>query len=261
MTEEKTHFKNSRGQKLCGILNVPDGRGPFPTVIICHGFKGNKNSPIYSYLSREFQRAGILAFRFDFHGHGESDGHFEDVTISQEVKDLKRAIGFISKNKLVDKEKIGLTAHSLGSFVILRYVANFNIVKALIPMSPISDFVDFQKDLKSQSEDYDSWKEKGHAHFYYPRIDRWYRLNYNFYIDGMKSPDIYSEAEKISCPVLIFHGKNDSAININQSKELLKHVKSEHEFIILDEPHVYRKFSSLKLVADKSIDWLKRWLK
>ncbi|UCD04043.1 MAG: alpha/beta fold hydrolase [Candidatus Woesearchaeota archaeon] len=261
MKEEKVFFKNNKDQELCGLLDIPKGKGPFPVVIICHGFKGNKNSPVYAYLAREFSKAGLLAFRFDFHGHGESDGHFEDITISQEVSDLKCAVEFISKNKLAAKGKLGLTAHSLGGFIILRYVAQYNKIKAIVPLSPISDIIDFQNDLRNQAEDYDGWKKKGHTYFYYARIDRWYRLKYSFYLDGMKAPRLYSEVEKIISPILIFHGKNDASIPIKQSKELAKHLKSEHEFITLNEPHVYRKLSTFKFVAEKSIDWFKKYLK
>lgn len=260
MREEKVWFKNSKGQELCGLINIPNIKGPFPVVIICHGFKGNKNSPLYSFLAREFAKAGFLAFRFDFHGHGESEGHFEDITISQEVKDLKSAINFISSYALADK-KIGLTGHSLGGFVILRYVAKFNKIGALIPMSPISDFVDFQNDLRKQSSDYDLWKKRGKIHLYYPRIDRWYRLKYSFYLDGMEEPTLYSEVKKITCPVLIFHGKHDSAIPLHQTHELIKHLKCKYKLVLLDEPHVYRKLSTFKLVAEQSISWFKKYLK
>lgn len=260
MKEKKVWFKNSKGQELCGLINFPKGKGPFPVIIICHGFKGNKNSPLYKFLAREFTKAKFLTFRFDFHGHGESEGHFEDITISQEVDDLKCAVEYISKKKFVDESKIGLTAHSLGGFVILRYTARFNKINALVPMSPLSDFKAFQKDLRNQAEDYDLWKRRGKIHLYYPRIDRWYRLKYSFYLDGMKEPNVYSEVKNISCPTLIFHGKNDTAVPLSQTKKLIKHLKCKNKLVILNEPHVYRKLSSFKRVSELSIEWFKKYL-
>ena len=40
MGEEKVWFENSKGQKLCGFLHTPEGTGPFPAVVLVHGFGG-----------------------------------------------------------------------------------------------------------------------------------------------------------------------------------------------------------------------------
>jgi len=76
--KEKLFFKNSKGNKLCGILSsVNKDR----IIILCHGFSSNKDTQTFPILEKIFNK-NISTFRFDFYGHGESEGKFEDITVS-----------------------------------------------------------------------------------------------------------------------------------------------------------------------------------
>ena len=43
---EKITFKNNKGQKLVGIIHIPNKKKKLPAVIICHGFKRTKEQII-----------------------------------------------------------------------------------------------------------------------------------------------------------------------------------------------------------------------
>lgn len=136
---KKVSFKNKQGQKIVGILNIPKGKPPFPAVIICHGFKGYKEQQHLKTLATSLAAKGILAFRFDFgNGVGESYGKLENISFSQYLKDLKTAIDYLLKQKIVDRRRIGLAGHSLSGQLILHYAPTDKRIKALVDLAGVA---------------------------------------------------------------------------------------------------------------------------
>jgi len=88
--KDKVFFKNSRGNRLCGILSDPTEDKSNPIIILCHGFSSSKNGRTYQALESKLNTEEISIFRFDFFGHGESYGLFEDITTSEAVDDVMR---------------------------------------------------------------------------------------------------------------------------------------------------------------------------
>ncbi|MCK4786450.1 MAG: hypothetical protein KAV87_22015, partial [Desulfobacteraceae bacterium] len=81
--KEKIFFKDSKGNKLCGILSNPTSQKEKPIIILCHGFSTSKEGRTYVRLEEILNSSGISTFRFDFFGHGESEGIFEEITTSE----------------------------------------------------------------------------------------------------------------------------------------------------------------------------------
>ncbi len=77
---------------LRGMLHIPnDVSQKVPMVIILHGFCDDRNEInfVHNELSQRLCKLGIASVRFDMNGSGESDGKFEDMTISSEILDAK----------------------------------------------------------------------------------------------------------------------------------------------------------------------------
>ena len=53
--------------------------------------------------------AGIASVRFDMNGSGESDGRFEDMTISSEILDAKAMLNYVESLDFVDSKKLRFT--------------------------------------------------------------------------------------------------------------------------------------------------------
>ena len=75
-----------QGQKIYGMLHLPEGRGPFPALSMFHGFTGQRDEPhrMFVKAARLISKAGIAVLRFDFRCSGESEGDFRKMTISGE---------------------------------------------------------------------------------------------------------------------------------------------------------------------------------
>jgi dienelactone hydrolase len=111
-SETKVHFY-SDGQKLAGALTLPEGAGPHPGVVLCHGFTGIKELILPDY-ARRFVEAGFAALTFDYHGFGESEGPRGRLIAMEQVRDIRNAITFLQNWPEVDAERIGLWGTSYG---------------------------------------------------------------------------------------------------------------------------------------------------
>ena len=96
---QKIYFKNKKGNKLCGVLVAPDNKN-HPIVILCHGFHSTKDNNTNTRLHAMLKEKNIATFRFDFYGHGESDGKFENITVSEAVEDALCAIEFLKRKDI-----------------------------------------------------------------------------------------------------------------------------------------------------------------
>jgi alpha/beta superfamily hydrolase len=91
MKEEKVVFTNEDEIELVGILHTSN----IPTntcIILCHGITTNKDEAgMFIELAETLVEKGFAVFRFDFRGHGESEGRSIDMTIAGEQADIAAA--------------------------------------------------------------------------------------------------------------------------------------------------------------------------
>jgi len=104
--------------EVAGVLHLPDGPGPWPCVVACHGMGASKDSDKYLLLGRELPAAGLALARFDFRGSGESGGRDEDATIETRVADLEGVLDHLAKLPELNG-RFGLLGSSLGGYVAL----------------------------------------------------------------------------------------------------------------------------------------------
>ena len=101
-----------------GMIHLPEA-DRFPLCCLFHGFQGNR---IGSYahlvdLSRALCGAGIGVARFDFIGSGESDGLFEEMTVSGELQDLLEIVSYAGIVCGGRETGLFLAGHSMGASV------------------------------------------------------------------------------------------------------------------------------------------------
>jgi len=132
MDEEKMKF-NCRGyMELSAILTSPIRE---PVVVMCHGYSRDKNGAKYRMLSEELSKKGISSFRFDFYGHGESNGFLEDFTEEIGVVNLEYAIDFLNMRGWKNGQ-IGISGSSTGAQIAALYAATNPEIGALTLRAP-----------------------------------------------------------------------------------------------------------------------------
>ena len=91
---EKIYYDSINNLKLCGILSKSGASDKKDKIVImCHGIRGNKDEcGAFVNLSQKLLENGYSSFRFDFNGHGESEGKDMEMTITREINDLESTV-------------------------------------------------------------------------------------------------------------------------------------------------------------------------
>ncbi len=139
MAERKVHFTSTH--TLYGVLSVPD-ESRKDIVILCHGGgTSTRESLINRDVAAGLERIGIASLRFDFTGHGESEGRPEEATIAQWVADIGAAARFLKEEGF---RRFVLLGSSRGGSAALRAAAGGDLA-CLVLISPTSRFEDFSE--------------------------------------------------------------------------------------------------------------------
>ncbi len=204
-------FINSKGILLDGKLDKVNYNKRI--VVMCHGFSSSKKGRTMEHVAPALNEAGLNTFRFDFFGHGDSEGSFEDITISEGIDDALNAIEYVKK---LGYTRIGLLGVSFGGIVAMGAVLMSKDIKKLCLMCPVSDFVELIE-KKFVKDDIEEWRKKGFSDYQ----DK--KLKYGFYEDAKKWV-MYGKAEDIDAETLVIHGDKDETVPIEQSRKLVKHL-------------------------------------
>ena len=245
--KEKVYFKNLSGTKLCGIISNPTDSKNRRIIIMCHGFATNKDGRTYTTLEKLLNEKNISTLRFDFYGHGESEGKFEDITVSLATDDILSAVKYL---KGCGYTNIGLLGGSFGGIASIMAASKSADISILVLKSPVSNYMELYE--KYRKIDMLKWKEIGFRDYFDDDGNK-YKLNYSFVEDFSKN-DGYTAGVKINIPTLIVHGDEDKDIPIAQSikiQEIIPNCKLErikgadHRFL---NPEHFTKMS--KIIVD-----------
>jgi alpha/beta superfamily hydrolase len=138
MKEENVRLQ-CQEYNLSAVRTLPEDGTLSPTVVMCHGRSRDKNGTKYKILSEELAKNGISSLRFDFYGHGESDGVFNDFTESIGVKNLHHVIKYLQNNGCKNNS-IGISGSSTGAQVAILYAVRNPEIGALVLRAPAYDY-------------------------------------------------------------------------------------------------------------------------
>lgn len=248
--EEKLYFQNSKGNKLCGILLNPTGDKNKLVVILVHGFHSSKDSGSWLTLKEELKNKNISSFRFDVFGHGESEGLFEDVTISEAVDDILKAIEFL---RGLGYTKIALAGSSFGGIASIMAASKTNTLSFLVLKCPVSEYN--EKEFLTHREEFEKWKQTGYKTYYDEEGKEIYRVKFSFYEDA-KYNNGYEAAPKIKVPTLIVHGDADRTVPISQSIKTSKLISNCELKVVHGADHRFERPEEFKQMINAIVDFI-----
>ncbi len=223
---------------------------PAPGIIFCHGFTGTRVEPhrLFVHAARHFCEKGFAVLRFDFRGSGESEGLFQDMTISGEIADLKTAVSWITKRREVLRERIGVNGLSLGGVVALLAASRDHRIKAVSLWSTLSDFSPIRQILSDSQ-----MKLPTQSFLDLPSGDR---VSRDLLLD-MEKYDILSDISKISPkPVFITHGTHDPVVPLWHAKKLYEKAGEPKDILIVeDADHTYNRWDWQWKVIERNARW------
>ena len=193
--------------KLQAVIQKPDLKPgqQCPMVVFCHGFGGTKEGPLFELITDSLQKHGIASIRFDFNGHGESEGKFEDMTVPNEINDAKKVIEYVRDSRYVSK--IALVGHSQGGVVASMTAGELGSdISAVVLMAPAAVLRDDAIRGSTFGKQYNPLDPPEYVELWGPQ-----RLGRN-YIKTAFSLPIYETAANYHGPALIIHGNGDRIV-------------------------------------------------
>jgi alpha/beta superfamily hydrolase len=203
--------EGSKG-RLKAVVHKPKLRGgqKCPFVVLLHGFTGNKNEPLLVQISEGLQERGIGSVRFDFNGHGESEGEFKDMTVPNEIEDAKKVVEYVSSLPYVNGLAIG--GHSQGGVVAAMTAGELSealgkpAFKAVALMAPAAVLREDAIKGSTMGKMYDPF-DPGE----YIELFGGLKLGGNYIRTAFTLP-IYETAAKYQGPAIIVHGNGDRVV-------------------------------------------------
>ena len=238
--EQKVFFYNSKGDRLCGILSNPTNNVHNPIIIIVHGFASNKDRITYKTFENLLNKHDLSSLRIDLFGNGDSEGNFEELTVSEATDDIVQAVNFVKK---LGFNKIGLIGSSFGGTASLCTFSKITNICVLGLISPVSNYEEAYR-IKIGDKGMNNWRQKGHR-IYTNRFGKKLKINYSF-IKDLNKYNIYTISQNISTPTIIVQGEKDEFVPLNQTIKLSKNIPNCELFIIKGSNHNYTNAAHFK---------------
>ncbi len=207
----RSRSTTARGEEaytISGVLNVPTGPGPFPAVVLAHGYidpavyvRGQGMTRERGYLAAR----GYLALHVDYRNHAESDDdRFYQLRMRLGYSaDVINAVKALRGSDLpVDQDRVFFFGRSMGGGVVLKaLVAEPGLVRGAALWASVSSL---------EGENYDRFIGPDPADdAVRGALERRYgspAQNPGFWRQNSSRPYL----DRVTEPVLLVHGRNDA---------------------------------------------------
>lgn len=204
-TTEELSIDGSLG-KLAAVIQKPSlAQGQqCPMVMLCHGFGGSKEGLMFDLIADSLCAHGIASIRFDFNGHGKSEGEFVNMTVPNEIEDAKKVYEYVRDLRYVSK--VGILGHSQGGVVASMTAGDFpEDFAAVVLMAPAAVLRDDAIRGSTMGKTYDPYDDMEY-------VDLWGKKLGRDYIKTAFRLPIYETAAHYHGPALIIHGTADRVV-------------------------------------------------
>lgn len=226
-------FYRSNNTKVSGIMNIPKGAGPFPLLILNHGYIDPKIYTQGRGLKREqdyLAREGFAVLHTDYRGHGPSDPNPDPTDIADGAigysMDSANAILAVRAAKLptVDVTKVGMFGHSMGGGVTMNIATSRpDLIDAVVLYAPVNGDA-WQNFLRWRADSEEAARETLAA--LGPREEN---------ESGWDAISYVTRLQNVDDPVLLFHGTKDKDVPLGWSDGLdsgLRAAGKEVEYVV-----------------------------
>lgn len=256
---DKVSIKNRKGEKV--VVLIEGQKNKSGLAFVMHGLSGFKEQPHIQGMAEAFLENDYVVVRFDTtNTFGESDGKYEDATITNYYEDLEDVIKWASGQNWY-QEPFCLTGHSLGGICTALYAENYpEKVKGLAPISSvISGKLSQESTLRKES--LEQWKKTGWREEMSFDGKRLKRLPWSHMEDRLKY-DLLPEAGKLTMPVLIIVGEKDEGTPPEQQKLLFDKLPGDKELrVVQGSSHTFRSKEEITEVKNTLKNWIRSKLK
>ncbi|KGA98617.1 hypothetical protein AJ85_15440 [Alkalihalobacillus alcalophilus ATCC 27647 = CGMCC 1.3604] len=197
-------------RELSAVFESQDEYEPHvhPLILFIHGFVGNKvgEHRLFVKAAQHFHHLGYATLRFDFSGCGESSGHYQDVTVTKQIEELKAIINHVKHVYKVKDKNLILLGHSLGGGIAALTANEIRGLQKVILWAPVAN--PYEEILSITGESAETLaKSSGLFDF------SGFLLSEEFFNDLKKHKPL-ENIQHYQGDLLVFHGERDQDISV-----------------------------------------------
>ncbi|MBS4195053.1 alpha/beta hydrolase [Lederbergia citri] len=239
------------GLTLRGMEHFPSGE-KLPAVILFHGFTGNKLEPhrLFLQISRALEKQGFASFRFDFLGSGESDGDFEDMTVTKEFEEARTIFDYVKSHPKIDENRIILLGLSMGGLVASLLAGELNNgIERLVLLAPAGTMHQIIEPMEATVPFIAS----------HNAYDYGGNLVGKAFGEDLKTINVWERAAKYKGNVLLIHGTKDEAVPYEVSNMYIEKCYSDRATLhtIENGDHTFNSYQWENEVIESIVNYVK----
>lgn len=227
LSTKRLKIENKSGEKLVCIEARPAQlKTKLPVVILCHGFAYFKEEDgLFTEVAKRLAARDFAVYYFDFSGCGESEGNFEQTTLTKLIDDLKAVYETVIKIEDNDPGNVSLVSHSFGSNVIIG--AQIPHLKRIVLSGSFDNPRQIIAGLFPGFNEHGISIRRGIG-------DRTTTIGPQFWQD-LENYNLTDLIHNFDCPILFVHGKLDDIVPIENMQPLLKTTKQPAGPLVLKQ--------------------------
>jgi exosortase A-associated hydrolase 2 len=146
--KETLKFLERDGERIFTIEHHPQNTQPRKAYIFVHPFAEEKlwSHRVYVTTARAFCNKDVLVARFDFRGHGDSDGEFLDSSLERHIDDINTIIEHL-KSSYPSLSTIGLFGLRLGGAIAALTAVSRSDIDEMILWDPVLNGDRYMQDI------------------------------------------------------------------------------------------------------------------
>lgn len=210
-------------------LYVPDEKNcDLTPIVFLGGFRSDMQGTKAMYLENKCKKEGRTYLRFDYRGHGESGGEFDESTLTDWLKDVTDIIKYC-----IDKPVL-MVGSSMGGWLSLLYTRdNPEKIVALVGLAAAPDFTQWMRTGMLDHHKAEM-SEKGYFLLENDYGDP-YSISKSLLDDGDQNLLLDKEIN-IECPVTLIQGKKDADVPWQTAEEINTRLKGlQNKIVYIDE--------------------------
>ena len=246
---------------MSDYLTTPQGRrlayhrtgGKGPWVVFCGGLKSDMEGTKAIHLEDWARREGRAFLRFDYSGHGESDGAFEDGCIGDWHEDTVAAVDALTEGPVV------VVGSSMGGWqALLLALARPERVAGMVTIAAAPDFTEdgywaeFSDAQKAELE------SRGHVELPSDYMEP-YVITRRMIEDG-RTRLVLRAPLPLPFPVRFLQGTADTAVSVATAVRLIGHAEGDDMRLTLVKgaDHRFSDETCLDLIEAAVMDVIER---
>ena len=232
---------------------TPPARSDGASFLYLHGLGSHRGGEKARFLEERLVARGFGFTRFDFRGHGDSSGRFEDLTITRHLNDVRAVVAWLDSGEAgAPPRRLVLIGSSMGALVGAWYsLLEPARIAAQVLIAPAFRII--ERYLEALGEfGRERWRREGIYRFVGP----WFQFDLKWSV--IEDAARYTHERLVretTRPTLILHGTRDASAPFELAREFAAACPARPRFVAI-EGGDHRLTAEKGRIADEILDFL-----